>query len=133
MRLMRNMHDGAIDWYVDMATVEASRRRQLQRPSDCKFPCQLWMRHKIGGTGSMRKLEMVNGITNGYTVFGEWWALRKSKRCVVCNTRTRSKCSGCNSIFYCSPACQAANWNDHQLMCKPRTPDELRERLRLEA
>ncbi len=130
MRFMRNMYNGAMDWYVDMARLEASvRRNNSERYDECKFPCQLWMRYQLGMTGRLARLEVVQGVTNGFGPYKEWYALRKAKQCVVCDARTRTKCTGCNSVYYCSTSCQEQDWGAHQIVCKPRNRNQLRERL----
>jgi len=40
----------------------------------------------------------------------------------VCGKVATKWCSGCNSISYCSVACQKADWPTHKLVCSPRTP-----------
>ena len=41
------------------------------------------------------------------------------KACAVCGVMTDVKaCSGCNSVMYCSKACQKLHWKDHKASCK---------------
>ncbi|KAF5337902.1 hypothetical protein D9758_013096 [Tetrapyrgos nigripes] len=40
--------------------------------------------------------------------------------CFVCGEPTKSRCSQCLSIEYCSPACQRAHWKKHKPMCKTK-------------
>jgi len=45
------------------------------------------------------------------------WTIGR-KHCTVCEKRTRSRCSGCHVIYYCSKECQITDWNVHE--CNPR-------------
>lgn len=39
--------------------------------------------------------------------------------CKVCKGDAKQKCSGCQSVFYCSRNCQVADWkNGHKNECK---------------
>jgi hypothetical protein len=44
-------------------------------------------------------------------------------RCANCKKKEKSqkefqKCSGCNSVYYCSKTCQKADWPHHKNICK---------------
>jgi len=44
-------------------------------------------------------------------------------RCANCDKKEKSvkefkKCTRCNSVYYCSKACQKANWPSHKITCK---------------
>ncbi|CAL1716389.1 unnamed protein product [Somion occarium] len=48
----------------------------------------------------------------------------ESYRCLNVESPTRPKykrCSQCQRIFYCSPACQKVDWNVHKVTCQERT------------
>ncbi|KAL4244338.1 MYND-type zinc finger protein samB [Abortiporus biennis] len=38
--------------------------------------------------------------------------------CAVCGKKTTSRCSQCQSVSYCSPDCQKADWTAHKAMCR---------------
>ncbi|KAH9861371.1 hypothetical protein J1614_011117 [Plenodomus biglobosus] len=38
--------------------------------------------------------------------------------CAMCSKSGKLKCSGCNSMHYCSNACQKTDWRLHKLVCK---------------
>lgn len=41
------------------------------------------------------------------------------KRCCVCNSGQHAKrCSGCYLVWYCGPACQKQDWDQHKAKCK---------------
>ncbi|GAA5922440.1 hypothetical protein JCM3775_005730 [Rhodotorula graminis] len=37
--------------------------------------------------------------------------------CAVCSNQTVKKCAACESVFFCSPACQKAVWSTHKWAC----------------
>jgi len=43
------------------------------------------------------------------------------KKCAHCSTTNGKlkRCSRCNSVYYCSTACQKSHWATHKLQCKP--------------
>lgn len=38
--------------------------------------------------------------------------------CAVCGVQTRTRCSGCGNVAYCSKEHQLEQWNDHKVECK---------------
>lgn len=42
----------------------------------------------------------------------------KSKLCHVCSKPSNKLCSICKTVYYCSAACQKADWAAHKLTCK---------------
>ncbi|KAI0329865.1 hypothetical protein GY45DRAFT_1324470 [Cubamyces sp. BRFM 1775] len=38
--------------------------------------------------------------------------------CSVCGKKAASRCSQCQSVSYCGPACQRADWPEHKHSCK---------------
>ncbi len=44
--------------------------------------------------------------------------------CTVCNQPSKSKCSRCNSVHYCSRECQLLHWPDHKAQCNKQRADE---------
>lgn len=45
--------------------------------------------------------------------------------CAVCETPTKSKCSGCGVNRYCSPTCQKTDWLFHKTFCGHKSSDEM--------
>ena len=41
--------------------------------------------------------------------------------CKICRKTDALPCSGCDSVHYCSTACQAKNWNVHKAECAKST------------
>lgn len=39
--------------------------------------------------------------------------------CKICSKETKSKCSNCNQVFYCSPEHQKSDWKIHKQLCRP--------------
>lgn len=47
--------------------------------------------------------------------------MEATTRCSVCQKPTTTRCSRCASAYYCSAACQRANWSIHKLYCQHPT------------
>ncbi|XP_055921178.1 SET domain-containing protein SmydA-8 [Eupeodes corollae] len=43
----------------------------------------------------------------------------KNGLCKICSKETKSKCSNCNQVFYCSGEHQKSDWKVHKRMCYP--------------
>ncbi|KAI0920201.1 hypothetical protein AcV5_010005 [Taiwanofungus camphoratus] len=51
---------------------------------------------------------------------GEEAPMEEGKKCVACGKTERLKlCSKCHAAWYCSAACQRANWPMHKQTCQP--------------
>jgi hypothetical protein len=37
--------------------------------------------------------------------------------CAVCKKDAKSRCGGCNTVYYCSQVCQKTDWKSHKLIC----------------
>ena len=59
-------------------------------------------------------------IEDGRLTKGSWKRMQKwlSQRCAVCNTPGSGKCTGCDSVRYCSEACQRKDRDEHKPGCK---------------
>eukprot|EP00729_Bicosta_minor_P008910 gene8910-24891_t len=59
-------------------------------------------------------------IEDGRLTKGSWKRMQKwlSQRCAVCNTPGSGKCTGCDSVRYCSEACQQKDRGEHKRGCK---------------
>lgn len=44
-----------------------------------------------------------------------------SKKCSICPKKCELRCSGCKIVYYCSQACQKADWKVHKQFCKQKT------------
>ena len=44
------------------------------------------------------------------------------RKCAKCGAATKSKCSKCLQVYYCSAICQHAHWSEHRLQCKVPQP-----------
>lgn len=42
-----------------------------------------------------------------------------SGKCFVCSEVSKSRCSGCSQVFYCSTDHQKKDWKTHKLQCSP--------------
>lgn len=45
-------------------------------------------------------------------------AFEPEDSCLMCNTYPAKRCKRCSSSWYCSEACQSADWPSHKLLCK---------------
>ena len=48
---------------------------------------------------------------------GEKLLSSDNRHCLVCDTVTRSRCKRCRLTYYCSAACQRADWSAHKKVC----------------
>ncbi|KAJ7196643.1 hypothetical protein GGX14DRAFT_473110 [Mycena pura] len=48
----------------------------------------------------------------------ERWCYNKACGASKCRGASLSRCSGCMAVFYCSSACQRADWASHKALCK---------------
>nr|CAB3266882.1 tudor domain-containing protein 1-like [Phallusia mammillata] len=65
---------------------------------------------------SSNKCSLPNAVPEGAQNQG---STLKDKRnpCHVCGQLTKSMCSSCSSVFYCSRNCQVKDWSKHKLNC----------------
>ncbi|TDL26562.1 hypothetical protein BD410DRAFT_763795 [Rickenella mellea] len=52
---------------------------------------------------------------------GDIGTLTHDTGCVICGTTTKTECSRCHSVRYCSRECQSSDWKDHKPRCKSVT------------
>lgn len=43
--------------------------------------------------------------------------MHSAKSCAVCSTETDQLCAKCKKVYYCSRACQKADWKNHKSVC----------------
>mmetsp|Transcript_14843 Transcript_14843/g.39777 ORF Transcript_14843/g.39777 Transcript_14843/m.39777 type:complete len:83 (-) Transcript_14843:1379-1627(-) len=48
-----------------------------------------------------------------------------SHSCIACGKNALMMCSRCSATWYCSPACQVANWKQHKPAFGPSADSEL--------
>jgi MYND finger len=78
---------------------------------------------KRGGDGSLEWVYTPDGKPGGYKVGGKIHPqsalLRTTKDCFTCGTKSKTMCARCMLVFYCSKACQVADYKNHKTMCTP--------------
>jgi MYND finger len=45
----------------------------------------------------------------------------ESQQCAICKKQTKTRCSRCSAVYYCSATCQRTHWPTHRTVCKPPT------------